>query len=107
MNKYQEALENIKQYIIETCYDDEIYETSISDLYPSEFSILQKLVDKATPKKTIKEPIIRDGYRQYKNYCPICKQELLILGNYCLHCGQAVDWSDNDEFGDYKFKYIK
>lgn len=54
----------------------------------------KKLKDKATPKKTIKEPIIRDKYRQYKNYCPVCKQELLILGDYCLHCGQKVDWSD-------------
>ena len=51
MNKYQEALENIKQHINETCYDDEIYETSICNLYPSEFAILQKLVDKETPKK--------------------------------------------------------
>ena len=58
---------------------------------------LLELVDKETPKKAIKEPIIRDGYRQYENYCPICKQELLILGNYCLHCGQAVDWSGEDE----------
>ena len=93
---YQEALTNLKTYIVD--YDDEFGEDIyLYESYKEEFDLLQELVDKETPKKTIKEPIIRDGYRQYKNYCPICKQELLILGNYCLHCGQAVDWSDNDE----------
>lgn len=58
---------------------------------------MQTFIDKATPKKTIKEPIIKDRYRQYKNYCPICKQELPILGDYCSYCGQAVDWSDEDD----------
>lgn len=99
---YKKALDNIRFYCGNANYDEYLNPKVFEEL-----NIIQELVDKATPKKTIKEPIIRDGYRQYKNYCPICKQELLILGNYCLHCGQAVDWSDNDEFGDYKFKYIK
>ena len=88
MNKYQEALDNLYRRSTDTHFyipmgEDKLWKNT-----------LQELVDKATPKKTIKEPIIRDKYRQYKNYCPVCKQELLILGDYCLHCGQKVDWSD-------------
>jgi predicted RNA-binding Zn-ribbon protein involved in translation (DUF1610 family) len=103
MNKYQEALENIKQYIIETCYDDEIYETSISDLYPSEFSILQKLVDKATPKK-LKNKTDKDGRLLW--VCPTCGDvymkfwndvETISCRKHCDNCGQKLDWSDNDE----------
>ena len=92
--KYQEALDSLKDTKcdeINNCKQCSL--TNYCGHYQC-IKTLQELVDKATPKKTIKEHIIRDGYRQYKNYCPICKQELLILGNYCLHCGQAVDWSD-------------
>lgn len=90
---YQEALNRVNKAITIAlaCQGIDLKEDNETVLA---LKTLQELVDKATPKKTIKEPIIRDGYRQYKNYCPICKQELLILGNYCLHCGQAVDWSD-------------
>ena len=90
MNKYQEAVDTLRTAPMR--FDQDLY-----DDHKEEIDLLQELVNKATPKKTIKEPIIKNGYRQYKNYCPICKQELLILGNYCLHCGQAVDWSDNNE----------
>lgn len=29
-------------------------------------------------------------------YCPACKKEILG-GNYCLHCGQALDWVQEDD----------
>lgn len=83
MNKYQEAFIIIERTLEYNC--------------DAELEIIYELVKKATQQKTIKEPIIRDGYRQYKNYCPVCKQEMLILGNYCLYCGQKVDWSSTHE----------
>jgi hypothetical protein len=87
MNKYQEAYEYLLGLL-------ELEDDIKWPLVNQSMKAIKELVDKATPKKTIKEPIIRDKYRQYKNYCPVCKQELLILGDYCLHCGQKVDWSD-------------
>lgn len=48
------------------------------------------------PNMTIKSPIIRDGYRQYENYCPHCKIQLIILGNYCPNCGKPVNWGHSN-----------
>lgn len=90
MNKYQEALKIAYEMMNQADW-------GAMKIGCVQLKTLQELVDKETPVKTIKEPIIRDRYRLYKNYCPICKQELLILGNYCLHCGQKVDWSGDDE----------
>lgn len=34
--------------------------------------------------------------------CPICKEGICLIGddgcygNYCLNCGQALDWSDEE-----------
>jgi hypothetical protein len=56
-------------------------------------------VEQGTTKphiETIKNPIIRDGYRQYENYCPHCKCHITILGNYCPNCGKPIDWGHNN-----------
>lgn len=59
-------------------------------------------LNKQIPKKPIEKEVAgvsmngfsMIGYK-YKGQCPKCK--LIVsqfLGNYCHHCGQALDWSD-------------
>ena len=41
-----------------------------------------------------------DGYPVWiENSCPVCKTELdgCNYYNYCPYCGQAIDWSDEEE----------
>ena len=78
MNKYQEALDTLTK----------------SAGFTSE--ILRELVDKATPKKAIKDEPSKIKYVQtYK--CPNCKGGVSgEISRYCYHCGQALDWSDEE-----------
>lgn len=83
MNKYQEAL----MYIYTVTNDSKI---------TNQLSILEPLVDKATPKKPI--PLfIPIAYLPYR--CPICgtlvnhKKDKF---NYCPKCGQAIDRSEEE-----------
>lgn len=97
MNKYQEALNKIKEDYEEThcqgmgtCYDFE------------DIKLFQKLVDKATPMKPVK--LIKSYWHLYTFYenvetdcCPIC-EERLIAGKCCSNngCRQAIDWSKDE-----------
>lgn len=94
MNKYQETLIDINKY-----YDKD-----------EQLDLLKELVEKATPKKPIAEMIIcgfDDGdfggtFEYKKVICSNCKEILIdesegvdLEGyDYCPHCGQAIDWSD-------------
>ena len=89
MNKYQEALDFAKKHL-----------DSKQDL--EKVGVMQELVDKATPKK----PINRINYRTDINayYCPNCNGFICNYydkdnerDDYCCNCGQALDWSDEDE----------
>lgn len=89
MSKYQKALENIGMTVIDSLsngYDSPKY---VKDFCYGDYNILQELVDKATPKKHgVKQ---RKGYRMY--ICRSCGG-IVYKDNYCGHCGQALDWSD-------------
>ena len=62
-----------------------------------EKSLLQELVDKATPKKPIIEgPFIREE----DTFCPNCKNNICLTPsskpNFCWCCGQELDWSTDE-----------
>ena len=72
-------------------------------------SLLEKLVERDTPMKVIKEVDKKyvDTYDFYERdiyRCGSCKKVLLVdryqklqdneKTNYCSHCGQRLDWSD-------------
>lgn len=69
-----------------------------STLERSRIEALSKAVE-AIEKQIPKKPL-----HMHKNYyCPICKEDGWILwddaipndmDNYCIKCGQAIDWSD-------------
>lgn len=88
MNKYQEALEKLR----------EIEQTE--NTWDVNCDVLQKLVDRATPKNP--DVNINNGY------CPNCHQafglertrQAMIRPywlSFCPCCGQALDWSENNE----------
>lgn len=86
MNKYQEALDNVKderQDIIDISADGYIPYTSLKDI-----KVLQELVDRATPKKYYQQ----DEYSP--RVCPVCYLDIGTYDDFCSHCGQAIDWSE-------------
>lgn len=61
---------------------------------------LSRCIDEALEKQIPKKPIKSD--RQEIRYtltydCPTCGKQFTGTGfaDYCYHCGQALDWSDN------------
>lgn len=93
MNKYQEALNNVKRVYVESEHYDE-----------EDIRLLQELVGKATPKK-LKSKTDKDGRLLW--VCPTCGDvymkfwsdvETISCRKHCDECGQALDWSDiNDK----------
>lgn len=100
MNKYQEALELLKEYRIgeELNVVDKInYNARLDKI----IDLLQELVDKATPKKVLfiqfhSAYFMSDCY--HSGTCPVCKAENdnYYGDKYCRHCGQALDWSKDE-----------
>lgn len=88
MNKYQKAFEKVK----EACASFDTVDELIT---------LKELVDKATPKK----PIVKyDNFGDGTLCCPNCNQSIVNVWSkrkyrpkYCHYCGQALDWSEEDE----------
>lgn len=99
-NNYQEALDILRN--IEQSHN---YKKIGSSLAP-ESDTLQELVDKETPKKVYKGDYSNIDPLQFGwCHCPNCKKGLIPisykkaikLANYCLHCGQKLDWSKENE----------
>ena len=79
MNKYEEALENVRLE----------WGTSQRDI-----DILEELVDRATPKRPIEDEI-QDIRYVTKYTCPTCGGKFTgTVSNYCYHCGQKLLWDD-------------
>lgn len=94
MNKYQEALKNIK-----IMGDKDLY----NEFHIEWANTLQELVDKATPKK-LKPKTDKDGRLLW--VCPNCGDvymkfwsdvETISCRKHCDECGQKLDWSDENE----------
>ena len=85
----QEAIKNIEIAIAEVEWE-----------YPMQYAIAFEIAIKALEKQMPKKPIKSD--RQEIRYtltydCPTCGRQFTGTGfaDYCYHCGQALDWSDN------------
>ena len=102
MNKYQEALdflcnhamEYVEDYDWQENYDCGEFRPLNEEDLNAHKSILQELVDKATPTKPKGLSISHDGRL---GNCPNCNKivrEKDEKKNICV-CGQALDWSGN------------
>ncbi len=96
----EEAIKSIDDVLNSDYYYDESigYQMTSDDFEWLEKS--KKALEKQMPKK----PTLRD---KYYFYCPCCNEDLAIQEEdmsiysmtppkYCLHCGQALDWSDTE-----------
>ena len=97
MNKYQEALNRL---CCNTDYND--YSNQTINEVSEDIVTLQQLIDKETPKKTIKLPYkdiygnkIGDSKTHFFNACPNCKGNVGIQAEYCRHCGQKLEWDED------------
>lgn len=91
--KYQEALDKIKK--------EHIF---IEDYLKKEIDLIQELVDKETPRKVTHQATIYSCFT-----CPNCLnvvdkfeedylgKRVRIIYDYCIFCGQHLDWSDIDD----------
>lgn len=97
MNKYQEALNNLIKVSCPKgrCCKECDFEKICNCEAKSYIDTLQELVDKVIPKK----PDLFYKTTSMLVKCPNCGtwmnegQDV----NYCDNCGQAIDWSDEDE----------
>lgn len=103
MNKYQEALDGLKEQI-ENATGMRI---ESNDTFYDWISTLQELVDKVTPKKPLVKHYEEIGEKPYiKICCPNgCRVQLSKVTeknhahehHFCNKCGRAIDWGKEDE----------
>ena len=93
MNKYQEALNNIKT-APSFMGGNVRYTTALESSIPflEDIAILQELVDKETPMT----PPLKWEYAKPQTRCK-CSAGVEKYHNYCWNCGQKLDWSGDDE----------
>ena len=99
MNKYYESLDFIvknscpSHMSCKQCHMNKI----CNNLVKPHIDRLQELVERATPKKPIKSE--EQDIRYVTKYeCPNCHQYFTgKISKYCYHCGQALDWSEENE----------
>lgn len=97
VNKYQEALE----YLTEEAYSNyfrKYVQTSKEKVFLFKSAeALQELVNKATPKKPKNWKAERRVNGKVEFNCPVCNRIYNERVNFCASCGQAIDWSTDDE----------
>ena len=99
-NRLDELIKDRESFMVGD-YDKDIYDRDKEAL---EFAV--KAVEKQIPKKVIREfKSIGGAITCFEtSVCPICEMDFYIddLGqtmycDFCPDCGQALDWSDEDE----------
>ena len=109
MNKYQESLDFLCDHAMEYIEDFDCEEYDCGDYYPldeetlnANKSVLQELIDRATPVKINEETatakFIDDRPTTVMIYrCPKCGGRVHPFDGdlYCRQCGQALDWRDD------------
>ena len=87
-NKYQEALELVK----------ESYAEGEFQYNYDEVNTLKELVDKTVPMAPIKELIMLGPGGKFTSRikCPKCRTRIVTPQKVCPECAQALDWSNYD-----------
>ena len=92
LNKYEEALDWL--LMVFSSYLRKAYPPHLSnklEITKNSISVIRELVERATPKKPFKYPMVSLG----KIVCPNCNKDLQYTRqNNCDDCGQALDWSE-------------
>lgn len=99
-NKYQEALNNIENIVLESSNDGYHDPRTVQDFYYQDCYTLQELVDKATPQKPCLwgDGCDKQGQIIYDMYdCPVCGKSYELdyqKTRRCDNCGQVFDWEE-------------
>ena len=98
MNKYFEATNRMLSHIDTIHWVEEI-NIGDKDLYEQDKKTIWELVEKATPKKLQYDYL---NHELVNYHCPNCGEAQGLKVNkrwrkFCPHCGQALDWSEEDE----------
>lgn len=93
MNKYQKAFNLLTGKESSPCYECKTYHCEDCEHFKESSRVLSELVEKATPKKP---KLIKDSFEDYEK-CSICGMIVNYGANHCEHCGQALDWSKENE----------
>lgn len=95
-NKYKDALTYLRSSALVTDHKQKERVNECTD-------VLKELVDKETPKKPDYEGdgCDRNGEIIYDTWiCPNCEKKYEVdydIYDRCPNCGQAIDWSEEDE----------
>lgn len=103
MNKYKEALDEIKNIVLDESGDGYRTAKYLQNFYYSSCETLQELVDKETPKKPIDIEFGPCG--DLMLCCPTCKHGVVPIPTYhgnkyyprCPFCGQKLREEDKDD----------
>lgn len=86
MNKYKEALDEIKNIVLDKSGDGYRTAKYLQNFYYSSCETLQELVERATPKKLVTT--------RHTRRCPSCNRQMSDINNahpnmkFCPNCGQ-------------------
>lgn len=112
MNKYEKALKDVANETVDSLADGYYQPKTVEHFHSEAIGILRELVEKATPKKPIKNKTGREKtsflgkiFEIEDTYtCPNCGNALLEHymnerqeTRYCWCCGQSLDWRIEDE----------
>lgn len=88
MSKYTEALDYLVGELkgCDEAISDFEYRQELNAKREAAEKLLQDLVDKATPHKLLKNGLCKCGARV-----------IISFQGYCTQCGQALDWSVEDD----------
>ena len=103
MNKYKEALNKIRNIVLDESGDGYHTQRYLQDFYYRSCETLQELVDKETPKKPIDIEFGPCG--DLMLCCPTCKHGVVPIPTYhgnkyyprCPFCGQKLREEDKDD----------
>ncbi len=106
MNKELEALQKLRdlvEYLTRIDYvpkdlRDEVKELLIKSYKDSNgyFSQIEEALKRNEPLKVEPETFASHSWGVFYN-CPNCGEKVGIYDNYCLDCGQRLDWSDDEK----------
>ena len=77
------------------CHRDDFDDVFLQDIEALKVGITA--LEKQLPKKVLNLMLNADGktIKIFKGICPYC--QCIVTNEYCSRCGQALDWSDENE----------
>ena len=92
IEQLEDLIKEAESHMTGNKIDDEI---PIDDKTALEMAI--QALEKQVPKKVLNLMLNADGKttKVFKGICPCC--QCIVTNEYCSRCGQAVDWSDENE----------